>query len=288
MLCNCAKIRVATEKLEPEHFKTQIPFEIWDRRIIILTDWGRYKEKHTLIFDTHAPSSADTLVLKASRSISKINGIFYKITTADGINLKGNVYICDSIGLGKVKFNNAVIYDISQPTLNGWNRSGVTEVFGDNLISRGIWKIDFEHNLLTFGSDIDSIDGWQNAIKIPARFTNNIISVKVFFSNRIHHWASVDLGYGGFIIMPIKQFKQMDTANKGLIDSQSILSTSTGRVKGIIYRLNGEIEINNNYFKTGLTANQSIKEIMLGAGFFSQFKFIILDYKNNSIYISKK
>ncbi len=167
MFSNCAKIRVATEKLEPGNFKTQIPFEIWDGRIIILTDWGGYKEKHSLIFDTHAPSSADTLVLKASRSISKINGIFYKITTADGVKLRGNVYLCDSIRLGKVKFNNAVIYGISQPIINGWDRSGVTEVFGDNLISRGIWKINFENNLLTFVSHIDSIEGWQNANKDP-------------------------------------------------------------------------------------------------------------------------
>ncbi len=80
----------------------------------------------------------------------------------------------------------------------------------------------------------------------------------------------------------------MDAADKAFIDTQSVLSTPTGRVKGTIYRLNGEIEINKNYFKTEIISNESIKEIMLGAGFFSQFKFIILDYQNNSIYISKR
>ena len=145
--------------------------------------------------------------------------------------MRGNVYLCDSIRLGKVKFDNAVIYDISQPILNGWNRSGVTEAFGDNLISSGIWKIDFENNLLTFGSDIDSIKGCQNTIGIPARFRHNIISEEVFFSKRIHYWASVDLGYSGFIIMPMKQFKQMDAADKAFINTQSVLSTPTGRVK---------------------------------------------------------
>ena len=83
------------------------------------------------------------------------------------------------------------MYDIPPPLINIWQEGIVTGVFGDNLISKGIWKIDFEKNILTFASNIDSMEGLQEAIRIPSRFVDNIISLDVVFSNNIPHSASV-------------------------------------------------------------------------------------------------
>ena len=88
--------------------------------------------------------------------------------------------------------------------------------------------------------------------------------------------------------MPIKQFKEIDTGGRAFPDMQNPLSTSAGSIKGNIYRLPGEIKIGDASFHTAIVSNESIEETLLGLGFFSQFQFIILDYKNKSVYISKK
>ena len=56
-------------------FKTQSPFKIWEGRIIAFTGWGRYKVNEALIFDNHAPSSADIRVLTTNSSITKIDNL---------------------------------------------------------------------------------------------------------------------------------------------------------------------------------------------------------------------
>ncbi len=284
LLSTCVVHKSGNETTEPKQFKTEIPFEIRNGKLFIPTYWDKDKTKQFVAFDTHAPTWADSSILNNNYSMSRKKNLFFKTRTIDGRKLTGSVYVCDSIRLGSVKFNDVTIYDISSSS-NHDSRTGINAVFGDNLISMGIWKIDFENRLLIFTSSLDSINGLQNAVKLPSEFSENIIMVDAVFSNHIHRKLSVDFGYNGSVILP-KQFAETDTSSKKVLTNGSVLNTLAGIHYTNDFVLAERINIGSNNYSIIVHFNEAIKENLLGLGFFLQFKFVILDYKNKAIYVS--
>jgi len=267
-LTACVMGKEMRETIEPKEFKTAMAFEIRDGKLFIPTYWGKEKVKQLLAFDTHAPTWADSSILNNNNSVSRINNLLFRTTTIDGTKLTGSIYRCDSIRLGSVRFDKVIIYNIPSDS-NGLNTRGLKAVFGDNLISMGIWKIDFNNSLITFASSLDSID-LQNSTKLPAEFSDNIISIDAVFPNGNHKKLAVDFGYSGSLILSRTQFAEMISSEKP--DSVS----------------NQRINIGNRKYAAILHFSETIKESLLGLGFFRQFKFVILDYRNKSIYVSSE
>jgi len=48
------------------------------------------------------------------------------------------------------------------------------------------------------------------------------------------------------------------------------------------------IQIGRLYFNTPVTTNEKVREKLIGLRFFGDFNFIIIDYLNKAVYLSKK
>ena len=151
----------------------------------------------------------------------------------------------------------------------------------------GAWKIDFKHQQLQFASSPDSIKGWEEADLLSSRFTGDAIEIKTQFGNTVNHTLELDLGYNGFIIVPAVIFSQV-TDNKKIFKDSMRFSTpaSTAIVQNSIVR--DSICMGHQCIETLITTNHLVKESLVGLRFFNKFAFIILDYTNYRVYISKE
>jgi len=283
-LLSCT-VHKGNETIQPKQFRTEIPFEIQNGKLFILTYWGKNKTKQFLAFDTHAPTWADSAILNNNHSTSRMKDLFFKTRTIDGTKLTGSVYVCDSISLGTVRFDKAIIYKISSLADYGLYSRGPEAVFGDNLISMGIWKIDFENNVLLFASSLDSINSLYDATKLPSEFSSNIISLDAVFPNRTHKKLEVDLGYNGSVILSKKEFTEIDTERGKNLNNRSVLNTLAGAHNTNDIILPAKINIGTHNYPATIHLSEVVKENLLGLDFFLQFKFVILDYKNKAIYV---
>jgi hypothetical protein len=268
----------------PGNFKVQLPFHNDSKGIIIATYWGSAKKGYNLYLDNHSPTWTNDNVIRNNVSISKSKDFLYRTTTADGTVIEGDVYICDSINLGSVRFANVPFYNISNKTNEGKTDGAI----GENIMSRGIWKIDFKNNLLTIASSIDSIEELQKARLLPAVFTTKAIEIEVSFSNATRKKIELDLGYNGCIIMPSQEFTSVIGHNKKRSTASRQFSTPAGSTTIEDVAAIDSIKVGNQSFRTFISTNRLIKEKLIGRNFFYQFDFIIIDYVNKAVYVSKK
>ncbi len=286
---SCEKaISPEADKVDSINFKTEVPFEIRQGKIIVQTDWGVYKVKKYLIFDTHAPSSADKFTLTTNKSVNKLNTPSYKLKTVDGTEMIGDIYECDSVKFGTVKFSRATFYDMPQIAIQEWNKAATSGVFGDNLISKGVWKIDFRRHALTFASTLDSIADISDTVLIPSKFVDNNISFNVIFGHGIEQSASLDLGYNGCFIIPMSLFRQIDTNNKIIADTEYTSVTAVSSFNAFHYSVPQSIKIHDKYYLVNIVASEHVQEILVGLAFFSSFEYLLIDYGANLVYVSKR
>jgi hypothetical protein len=270
----------------PEHFKIRIPYEVDKVGIILSTFWGSDKIKHKLYFDNNSPTWANDRVIQNNRSVLKAKNLSYKSTAADGTFIKGEVYTCDSISIGQVTLKNFDLYKISNEPYAGKYAMG-EGALGENLLSEGVWKIDFKNKMITFASSIDSIGEMQNAQLLPCKFNDKAIEIEVTFLHRTTKIFQLDLGFNGAMIIPLDEFKSIENGNKA-VDTESLRFSTPSSFEDVEnMTVLDSIKINRNYYLESLSANKLVKERLIGRLFFEHFEFLILDYLNKSVYISK-
>ncbi len=283
----CAQNIGTNITVAPKHFKIQIPYEVDNVGIILNTFWGSDKINHKLYLDNDSPTWTNNNVIQNNKSVSKSKDFSYRTSVADGTFIHGDVYVCDSISLGQVTFKNFGFYKISGETHAGKNEK-VEGALGENLLSEGIWKIDFKNKSITFASSIDSLGEMTDAQLFPCKFTDKAIEVEVTLRDKNTKKFELDLGFNGMMIMPLKEFTLIEIGNKRIYtDSRRFSTPSSFEVVENTHAFD-TIKINRNYFLTTITTNKLIKETLIGRLFFERFEFLILDYLNKSVYVSKK
>jgi len=265
--------------VRPESFKMTIPFEINTTGIIIDTYWGADKIRHELLWDNHSPTWANGKVIRGNKSISKSKKTFYSTTTADGSIIRGNVYRCDSISLGPVTFSNVPFYNISDQ---------MEGVFGENLITKGAWEINFKEQTMTFASSIDSLKDLDQAEIFPSNFTDNAIKISAGFRNNKTEDLEVDFGFNGLILLPGTDFIEISKGNKAIRKGSLRFSTPGSKNVLEVTEAYDSIQIQKNNYRTIIATNKLVKEKLIGRGFFVRFEFVIFDYKNQLFYVSRK
>jgi hypothetical protein len=254
--------------------------------IVLNTSWGSDKINHKLYLDNDSPTWASNNVIQNNKSVSKSRVFSYRTTVADGTFIHDDVYVCDSISLGNVTFKNFGFYKISGETHPGKNEK-VEGTFGENLLSVGVWKIDFKNKLITFASSIDSLREMSYAQSFPCKFTGNSIEVEINLRNISTKKFELDLGFNGMMILPLKEFTQIEIGNKRIYtDSLRFSTPSSSEIVENIHA-HDTIKINRSFFLTTLTTNKLIKETLIGRLFFERFEFIILDYPDRLVFVSK-
>ena len=286
ILNGCAQNIETNITVAPEHFKIEIPYEVDKVGILLSTFWGSDKIKHKLYFDNNSPTWANDHVIQYNKSVSKSKNLSYKSTAADGTFIKGEVYTCDSISIGQVTFGNFNFYKISNEPYAEKYAMG-EGALGENLLSKGVWKIDFKNKVITFASSMDSIGEMQNVQVLPCKFNDKSIEIEVEFPNKGTKVFQLDLGFNGVMIMPLEEFRSIENGNKA-VDTESLRFSTPSSFEDVAnMTVLDSIKISRNYYLERLSTNKLVKERLIGRYFFEHFEFLILDYINRSVYISK-
>ena len=283
----CSKNLAPNIIVHPKDFKTQIPIRLNEQGIIITTYWGRDSIEHLLYWDNHSPSWADFNIIKDSTSLKKSQIYNYRTTTADGTFIQGDVYLCNKVSLGNVSFFSIPFYNIIHD-INKRRDDKIYGVFGEELIDKGIWKIDFKNETITFTSNIDSLKEVSETNVLPSKFKDNTIELEVSFRNNIKETLEVDLGYNGHILIPMKLYKIISAGNNKTVTDTLLFSTPGGSENILNQSAFDSVKIGKRFFQVAIASNQSDKEMVIGARFFKQFEFVIFDYINQAVYVSRK
>ena len=142
--------------------------------IALFVHLGNDSDEYFFSWDNHSPSWADSNTIKNGASFIKSKTYKYRTNTAEGTSIQGDVYICNKVSIGNISFFNVPFYKISHQT----NKHGYYQlngVLGEELIDKGIWKLDFRKSMITFTSSIDSLKELAQAYLLPSKFKNNII-----------------------------------------------------------------------------------------------------------------
>jgi len=277
-LPGCAQHPKAGTTVLPVRFKLTMPLHITPQGIIVTTYWGRSGVHKELLWDNDSPTWINDIALLDASSVKKGLPAFYSTTTADGTRIKGEVYTCDTVGLGRVTFANVPFYKIAGP---------MQGAFGDNLISKGAWEINFKNNTLTFASSIDSLGDVEGTSLLPANFSNNAVWINFGFKGGRTKLLQLDLGYNGGMLLPSRDFKQL-TRTQPHIDKQMQYFSTPGATNELETSSTLDtVFIQKAPYTTVISTNKLAVERLIGLGFFQQFAYIILDYTGRRIYVSK-
>ncbi len=274
----------STISISPLNFKVQTPFMLSGRGIIVNTYWGSEKRHHVLCLDNYSPSWIKSSEIKYDKSFIKSKNLSFKTSTADGTQIQGNVGICDSLTFENIVFGKIPFYIMPNNPKDNKNDDGV---FGGDLMSKGIWKIDFKNDELTFASNIDSFKEISQTEVLPALFDRESITIDVSFENNVIKTMAIDLGYNGDLLMPLKEFNKISSQNKTFTTPAQFKTPVSDTIINSL-SIFDTININHNWFFTIVSSNETVKERLIGLQFFRRFNFVIFDFINKQIYIPKK
>ncbi len=276
------------EKLSSEAFKVTIPFiHPKNDRLFIPVFFEKENTTRTLLFDSHAPFCIFNSIIATSNAFRFVAKSNIDKGTPDGKKIDNVFYLTDSVKLGNIRFNHVLVNGL--PDYKDTAYYNYDGIFGDNLIIKGIWKIDFEHQILTMASSIDSISGLNEAKKIPTHLDYGYnFKIDVAFDNHITESMEVDLGYNGFITMPKATFLKIDYNHKAITKEGKVTSASGTQATKQYVLENVDIKIGSLSTRTKIISSDVMKKKYLGLGFFAKYKFVIFDYLNKSVYLSNE
>lgn len=283
MLLSCIRPPVLT--MNVTNFKTTFPFVFVDNKIFIETKWGEERKSQLLLFDTHAPSSSSEEILKRMPQVRQLNAVSYNTRTAEGKRMMGNLYVADSIHIGDVCFSNIVLYSVPLNPNPAYHPLSIAGVMGDNLISKGVWKINFSDSTMEFASSIDSISDLEHSIKIPAENREGILSINSTMPDGTVQKMAIDFGYNKAVLIPIEAFRNVNHRGMGTVKT-ALYSTPSGNISTNNYEISDSIKLNGFAFETMIRSNDFFRYRIVGIEFFKSFEYIVLDYKSSTLYLS--
>lgn len=98
---------------------------------------------------------------------------------------------------------------------------------------------------------------------------------------------AIDLGYNGDMLMPLSEFNTISSSNKILINLRRFATPSSEHIVNHLSILD-TVHIDHNWFSAIVSANETVKERLIGLAFFNRFNYVIFDFINKHIYIPKK
>ncbi len=280
----CNNQTASITDVSPKHFKVEMPFMLDGRGIIINTYWGSKKKHYVLCLDNYSPSWIKSSVIEYDKSFTKSKDFSFKTFTADGSRIRGDVGICDSLSFENIVFKKIPFYVMPYNPKDDSKDDGI---FGVDVMSKGIWKIDFKNNKLTFTSDIDSLQGMSETEIFPSIFNEESVKVDVRFGNNVVKAMAIDLGFNGDFIMPREEFDKLGNRSKAVADSARFSTPGSEKIVNNLMIFD-TVNINRNWFYAFVSSNETVRERLIGLQFFRRFDFVIFDFVNKQIYLPKK
>ena len=291
--CTLTKIAsvVSNEKVDPISFKTSIPIQI-GKQIYMTTHWGSNKKKEILIFDTGTSFTTSDSSTASDKELSKLIGKApFGARTPDGKKIDQVFYSTERLSIGIVTFKQVAFMETSlanfSDAFSELNEKPVG-LFGADLLSKGVWKINFRDSILTFASSIDSLGSLNGATEIPIHVSlNGSIYLNADLTNSISQKLMIDFGFGGMILLPKDIFNNIDIHHEAVLkDTVSTTLASKSKItKSTLTKQN--VMINNKSYTTQMVTFDNSKMSLIGLKFFKQFDFVVIDYLKKKLYLSK-
>ena len=149
--------------------------------------------------------------------------------------------------------------------------------------------IDFYANRVTFASSADSFGTKRimyEARRLPTTFKDNTFIIEPVFSNGVTKKFEVDFGFNGMAILPSKDFEEISLPEKKF-NSDVSFKTPAGRHLLKNTTSHEKISLGTDSVFFMFSTNDKVSESVVGLSFFRQFEFVILDYPNKQIYVSR-
>jgi hypothetical protein len=275
----CSRDNVSIKKSE---IKTSFPFELVEGGIIINTFWGKEGQPIKLKLDNGANTSVDSLTKITLKGFRETGTPDKERHTPNGQTFMSHYLVTDNIQVGALNFKDVPFMPVP------YEDRPAQGLMGINILKMGIWKIDFEHKQISFATKIDSIEGLNDATLFPAKFNRQGIEVEVEIDHTHKEMFEVDFGYNGQLTLPIEPFSKV-TKNQYVRKATGTSATVAGVVETKYYIYEHAVLSfkGDTHLDFEITCSEVVKNKLLGTGFFSQFKFVILDFVNKKIYISK-
>ena len=268
----------------PAHFKVRMPFLIDREGIALTTYWGDNNNPVSIHWDNHSPTWANNALLMNNKAIRLSSDFLFRTTTADGKRVQGEVFDCDSLLFGDVRFHNVQVYHLEKKARSD-SRQRFNGVMGSNLIEKGVWKIDFLHKQITFSSSVDSLSNLWMTQEIPAIFTSQGIQLTVVFPNGLAHKVEIDLGFNGGILVPSAAYQSITkSVARGFSDRRKLFLPSGNPLQVLSHRME-KVIIGNEQKNIILTSTEQIQEWLLGLEYFTQYDYIVMDFLNKKLYL---
>jgi predicted aspartyl protease len=295
ILSSCTLSKIATivskEKVDPISFKTSIPIQI-GKQIYITTYWGKNRKKKILILDTGTSFTTADSSTTSDKELSKLIGKApFGAKTPEGKKIDKVFYSTEILSFGDVSFKQVAFMETSLSNFSDAFYDNIEKpvgLFGGDLLSKGVWKINFKDSILTFASSADSIENLNETTEIPIYSSlNGLIYINAIVKNSITQKLTIDFGFGGMILLPKDIFDNIDNRNEAVLKDTLIatLASKSKITKRTLQREN--VMINNKNYSTQIITFDNSKMSLIGLNFFKQFDFVVIDYSKKKLYLSK-
>lgn len=277
--------------ISKEQFKTEIPFTIEkNMAIVVPLKFGSDKQQYRFHLDTHAPEAdyGSNSMLDGSKHISYLGTSSVRIQTTAGEKIDRTYYKADSIYIGNVLATDVSLVrnPESKKTATDTTYPHFDGILGVSIMRPGIWKIDFEHNILTFTSSMDSLTNTANKTLFAQSDLFDIFKTEATFDG-LHTKMAVDLGANNSVMMSLKEMQQLKHFSRSET-KESSMQTAAGISKQTFYKLTGEqMAVNNHPYNVTVIAFKEQSTPVIGLNFFRQFKYIIIDYPAGKLYVGE-
>ena len=278
---SCTPKNVQT-KVIPRTFKAEFIYDRYSSAVMLPVTFADSKKRYSFQFDNHSPSWINGYIIEET-NLKKVNNTSYKTSAADGTKIEGDVYECDNISIGGIRIENLLFYKIDDTLARPIG------VIGENIISQGAWMIDFDNNKVIFASSVDSFDTKRilyEARHLPTNYKDNTFTIKIAFGNGVTKMFEVDLGFNGMAILPLKDFSEIIDPGK-TFESDISFKTPAGNHFIKSTTSHQKVLLGTDSVSFMFSTNDRVAEKLVGLGFFKQFEFVVLDYPNKQIYVSR-
>ena len=291
LLTSCNSLKqlqlMKSGKTEQKEFFITTPFEF--RAGLPILEVQVNSLKGNFLFDTGAPNVISLEFAKKLHLKTKAKG---NVEDSGGNSVSDQKIVSlPNVKIGSANFLNtgAIIQDL--------NSSDVMEcikldgIIGANLMKEAFWEIDYKNQTLTLTNDISKlkISNDYEVLKFKAKISSTpLINLSV---NGIEiKNITFDTGSNGQITLPKKFYHQLKKKDV-MLNSTFIKGSTTYGANGIAKSDTTYFAKSKNFRIGDISLNNKIIQFrehsdIVGTGFLKNFN-IILDWKNNQIYLKK-
>lgn len=293
-LASCSTVKtiklMKSGEVAQEDFFQEIPFEY--RLGLVIIEVTIAGDDYNFLVDTGAPN----LVSKElAEKLGLANVSEQKVGDSQGKKASLGFVQIDEVRIGNLSFRQtgAAVADLNQSQEIGCME--IDGFIGANLMRKAIWKIDYEHQIITITNKAEQLKIPDNALRIPfyTVMTGSPI-VDVSLNKQVKANGTIlDMGSSGDITLPrknldklnkqmanIPQIKSFGSASAGLYGSADIDTSYIAVMNSVSF---GDVELDST-----LVEFRNVDLPIIGTGVLKNYDVVFDWFEKEALFIKQK